>query len=93
MIEPENCCNQVADVTPYRPPALDIHTLVDRNAAMAEVRYYTTDRMFIATGSSKRDKGDLFSPEVGRQIATARALQSLARYIEKDATARAPWAV
>ncbi len=86
MIEPENCCNQVADVTPYRPPALDIHTLVDRNAAVAEVRYYTTE-------SSKRDKGDLFSPEVGRQLATARALQSLARYIEKDATARAPWAV
>jgi len=84
---------------------LSVSTLVDRNAAVAEV-IYVAERavelgkllsggrnvtIHVETGSSKRDKGDVFSPEAGEQLAVARALRKLAHTIEREAIKNAPW--
>jgi len=84
--------NSVATRQPLHVPRLQlsISTLVDKNAAVAEVGYSAVSRtggvlFYVETGSSKREAGDRFSPEIGEQLAVARALQKLARQILRDA--------
>lgn len=55
--------------------------LQDNFATVAEV-YYKGKRV---TGSAKRAKGDRSNPDVGRDLATARALAKLAQHLEKKA--------
>ena len=55
--------------------------LQDNFATVAEV-YYKGKRV---TGSAKRAKGDRSNPDVGRDLATARALAKLAQHLENKA--------
>lgn len=84
----------------YCSPALslDVEALVDKNAAVVRVRLeipddlgamvakYPMTEVWVVTGSSKRDKGDVSNPSLGRQLALARALEKLARELKRDAS-------
>ena len=73
--------------------SVSVVTLVDRNAAVAEVSYVTTaGRYFCETGSAKREPGDPRS-DVGEQLAIARALKHLADAMYRDAQARVSHAI
>jgi hypothetical protein len=61
--------------------------LTDRNACTTELRVRFAGRKYRATGSAKREKGDVFNPRIGRTLATARALNDLAIQMEADAMA------
>jgi hypothetical protein len=43
---------------------------------------------FSATGSSKRERGDSYDPEIGELLATARALHKMAARMERKARGR-----
>lgn len=57
--------------------------LGDRNATVARISW----GQFHATGSSKREPGDKYDPEIGRQLAVARALRNLADKVQEHADA------
>ena len=93
----EDCCEvqygtASSLLTPYRQLNLSLRTLVDRNAAVAEVTFVVNTpvggSIYVKTGSSKREPGDPFDPDLGEQLAIARALRNLASSIEDDASAR-----
>jgi hypothetical protein len=69
---------------------LSVSGLVDRNASVVQVIYthYDEDNgayFTQATGSSKREQGDIFDAELGYELALSRALQNLSRKIKSKA--------
>ncbi len=78
--------------TPIR--YMDLEGLTDRNATVVQVTYrsypesYSTGITTTATGSSKREQGDVFDAELGYDLALARALQNLSRKIKAQADAK-----
>jgi hypothetical protein len=62
----------------------DVLILVDRNATVAEVRIAD----ITATGSSKREPGEVFDVEVGHRLALSRALRAAAGQLEAKALER-----
>lgn len=65
--------------------------LQDRNATVAQVGLTfrdPSDDGLLATGSSKREPGEVYDPEVGRDLAIARALKNLSYQVEKQAMDR-----
>jgi Domain of unknown function (DUF1876) len=72
---------------------LSVSGLVDRNASVVQVIYTHYDEgngayFTQATGSSKREQGDVFDAELGYELALARALQNLSRKIKSQADAK-----
>ena len=71
---------------------IQVTAIVDRNSTVVQIDYdslfspvgdYTT-----ATGSSKREQGDIFDAELGYELALSRALQNLSRKIKSQADAK-----
>ena len=60
-------------------PLFNISTLQDRNATVAEILYGDLR----VTGSSKREPGDRFVSQAGKDLAIARAMRNLARELER----------
>jgi len=58
-----------------------VETLIDRNAAVARVQFEN----YVATGSSKREPGDVYDAGLGEQFAIARAFIALGEMMEDDA--------
>jgi uncharacterized protein DUF1876 len=71
---------EINAATQANPQSLRVTVLQDKNATVAEALY----GRFRATGSAKRNKDEKHDPEVGRTLATARALKALARDMEKS---------
>jgi uncharacterized protein DUF1876 len=71
---------EINAATQANPRSLRVTVLQDKNATVAEALY----GRFRATGSAKRNKDEKHNPEVGRTLATARALKALAREMEKS---------
>ena len=70
---------------------ISVTVLSDHAATVARVTYYSlyeTGSPVSATGSAKREPGDEYDPETGRLLATARALEALARRLGKQASGR-----
>lgn len=71
--------------------SVSITVLVGRDATVAKAVYasvYNTGSTVSATGTAKREPGDLPDTETGRLLATSRALQSLAGKLRKQADGR-----
>lgn len=63
----------------------DIHLAVDDNATVAVIKAEISDGKFVTvTASAKREPGDEFDPQVGSDLATARALRKIADKIERQ---------
>jgi hypothetical protein len=56
----------------------------DRNVCVVTIKAKADGRKYMAVGSSKREPGDVYDPCIGRSLATARALDSLAVMMEAD---------
>jgi hypothetical protein len=65
--------------------SLDMREDVDHCEVTAHLS--TTDRGFVGTGRSRRNPADPLVPQVGEQLATARALHELANHLVEDAWA------
>jgi Domain of unknown function (DUF1876) len=73
-----------------------INVLHDKNASVTNVefsrhdadQYYPAIYEFKASGSSKREQGDVYDETIGELIASARAFQSLSRQLMSEATRR-----
>jgi hypothetical protein len=64
--------------------------LSDRNATVAEVTYEDPeanwfDDLTVATGSSKREPGDLYDARIATDLALGRALEKLGKSLRKRA--------
>lgn len=71
--------------------ATDIHVLLDKNATVAEVALsdiFGITPMATATGSAKRDKGDVFNQEIAVNLAVGRALENLGRQLRRKGEAQ-----
>lgn len=77
-------------------PMVTTQALHDKNASVVNVQvakrsaeqYYPALYEFKASGSSKREQGDVHDEEIGELIAAARAFQSLSRQLMSEATKR-----
>jgi hypothetical protein len=70
---------------------ISIHVLSDHSATVVKVTYsniYDTSLPVHATGSAKREPGDLHDPETARLLATSRALEVLAARLRRKAGSR-----
>lgn len=70
---------------------ISIHVLSDHSATVVKVTYsniYDTSLPVHATGSAKREPGDLHDPETARLLATSRALEVLAARLHRKAGSR-----
>lgn len=76
----------IVSETPYRIYSVDVDTLTDRNAATASVTFHTRSKGSIhATGSAKRNSGDVYNDVSGEQLAVGRALMHLGKYLADKA--------
>lgn len=72
----------------------NILVLSDRNATVASVALidpdsdYGTERRAIATGSSKREPGDVYDVDIATDLAVGRALVKLGRELQGNAQKR-----
>lgn len=58
--------------------SISFTVIVDRNAAAADASYRGADGTLMeASGSAKRSPGEIFSAEVGANVAVGRALAAL----------------
>jgi uncharacterized protein (DUF3084 family) len=80
---------------PANGPMLSASALQDKNASVAKVSVtkitdYSkgADYAFEATGSAKREQGDVYDPLTGEMLAMSRALQSAARQLQSEANKR-----
>lgn len=65
---------------------LEISSIENHNATVVSVSYVIPNEGIItATGSSRRHPDDRYDPELGYQLAFARALESLSRKLNKRA--------
>lgn len=62
--------------------------VIDRNVTAVSCTAFLGARRFRATGSAKREKGDVFDPAIGYTIAVGRALAELSRLLTADGEAQ-----
>lgn len=68
---------------------LEVSSIENHNATVVSVSYVIPGEAIItATGSSRRHPDDRYDPDLGYQLAFARALDSLARKLNKRAQTR-----
>ena len=68
---------------------LEIASIENHNATVVSVSYVIPNEAVItATGSSRRHPDDRYDPDLGYQLAFARALESLSRKLAKRAQRR-----
>lgn len=83
-----------APVPPRAPDdmyTISIHVLSDHSATVAKTSYsniYNMTPPLHASGSAKREPGDLYDQETGRLLATSRALEALAAKLGRQARGR-----
>jgi hypothetical protein len=65
---------------------VEVEVLTDRNATVAQVSlpWDADGTEIVATGSSKREKGDPYVEELGVSLALERAFRNLARELEQQ---------
>ena len=68
---------------------LRVSVLPDHGATAARVTYFADSTEVIsATGSAKREPGDVYDPETGQLLAMSRALDRLAGKLRRRANGR-----
>lgn len=63
--------------------SVDVTTMTDKNATVSTVTMYAANEVIQVTGSSKRERGDVYDRELGEIAATRRAVTKLAAELQK----------
>lgn len=77
------------EVPRYEKPEFQVSILneiVHRDAIAVELELHLDDDLYLATGVARRHPDDDFNREIGIKLAYSRALGSLARQLDKQAT-------